>query len=70
MTAQSQSAEWIVRTALCVEPREGRLHIFMPPVGSTEDYLELISAVEETATELRKRLRTMSMRNSIPTTNM
>jgi uncharacterized protein (DUF2126 family)/transglutaminase-like putative cysteine protease len=49
----AQSADWIVRTAVCVEPREGRLHIFMPPVRSTEDYLDLVSAVEETATELK-----------------
>jgi uncharacterized protein (DUF2126 family) len=48
-----QSADWIVRTALCVEPREGRLHLFMPPVAQTETYLDLIAAVEETATELQ-----------------
>jgi uncharacterized protein (DUF2126 family)/transglutaminase-like putative cysteine protease len=42
-----------VRTALCVEPREGRLHIFMPPVRTTEDYLELIAAVEKTAAQLK-----------------
>jgi uncharacterized protein (DUF2126 family)/transglutaminase-like putative cysteine protease len=48
-----QSADWIVRTALCVEPREGRLHIFMPPVRTTEDYLDLISAIEETAASLQ-----------------
>ena len=51
--ARFQSADWIVRTALCVEPREGRLHIFLPPVRTTEDYLDLIGAVEETATALK-----------------
>ncbi len=42
----------IVRTALCVEPRLGRLHVFMPPVGSTEDYLDLVAAIEATASRL------------------
>ncbi|MEI7728851.1 MAG: transglutaminase family protein [Verrucomicrobiota bacterium] len=51
--AQQQSAHWIVRTALCVEPREGRLHIFMPPVDNTETYLNLINAIEQTASELQ-----------------
>ena len=46
------SATGIVRTAICVEPRHGRLHVFMPPVSSTEDYLDLIAAIEETAASL------------------
>ncbi len=48
-----ESAPWIIRTAICVEPRHGTLHIFMPPVRHTEDYLELVSRLEETAAELK-----------------
>ncbi|TLD69498.1 transglutaminase family protein [Phragmitibacter flavus] len=50
--ALNESASWVVRTALCVEPREGRLHIFMPPVEEVEGYLELVAAIEETAKQL------------------
>jgi len=48
---QGESAPWIIRTALCVEPRDGRLHVFMPPVEKTEDYLDLIAGIETTAAE-------------------
>ena len=41
-----------MRTALCIEPRQGRLHVFMPPTRRLEDYLALVAAVEETAAEL------------------
>ncbi|MGF6694910.1 uncharacterized protein (DUF2126 family) [Metapseudomonas resinovorans] len=47
-----QSAVGITRTALCAEPREGRLYLFMPPLGELEAYLELVAAIEATAGEL------------------
>jgi uncharacterized protein (DUF2126 family) len=42
----------VARTAISAEPRNGVLHIFMPPTQSLEDYLELIAAVEATAEAL------------------
>jgi uncharacterized protein (DUF2126 family) len=43
----------VVRTALCIEPRGGIIHLFMPPVERLEDYVDLVHAVEVVATELR-----------------
>ncbi len=41
-----------VRTALCVEPRQGRLYLFLPPLESADDFIELLAAIEDVATEL------------------
>jgi uncharacterized protein (DUF2126 family)/transglutaminase-like putative cysteine protease len=43
----------VIRTALCIEPRQGRMHVFMPPLREAEEYLELIQAIETTAADLR-----------------
>jgi uncharacterized protein (DUF2126 family)/transglutaminase-like putative cysteine protease len=43
----------ITRTALAVEPRDGRLNVFMPYVGTLEDYLAVLAAVEAAAAELK-----------------
>ncbi|MGO9836273.1 MAG: DUF2126 domain-containing protein [Polyangiaceae bacterium] len=52
-----ESSPSTVRTCLCVEPRGGVLHVFMPPVAFVEDYLELCAAVEATAASLGKQVR-------------
>jgi uncharacterized protein (DUF2126 family)/transglutaminase-like putative cysteine protease len=41
-----------VRTALAVEPRDGRVCVFLPPTESATDYVELISSIEDTADRL------------------
>lgn len=50
---KGESATWVVRTAICVEAREGQIHIFMPPVSALEDHVELLAAIEDTAAERR-----------------
>lgn len=48
-----ESASQMIRTALCVEARGGKLHVFMPPVETLEDYLELVTGIEDTAEHLQ-----------------
>ena len=46
------SASGVIRTALCVEPRGGRIYVFMPPTRTADDYLDLVAAIERTAARL------------------
>jgi uncharacterized protein (DUF2126 family)/transglutaminase-like putative cysteine protease len=45
---------WIAvpQTALCLEPRGGRLYVFMPPLEALEPYTELLGVIEATAADL------------------
>ena len=47
--AAATEASEIIHTAVCIQARQGRLHVFMPPMSHLEHYLELVAAVEATA---------------------
>ena len=51
-TEEKEKYENIAHTALCIESRDGRIHIFLPPVSYLEHYLEILAAVELTCGEL------------------
>ncbi|MCI4661644.1 MAG: transglutaminase family protein [Neomegalonema sp.] len=38
-----------IRTAITVEPKAGVVTVFMPPVSTMDEYVDLIQAIEETA---------------------
>jgi uncharacterized protein (DUF2126 family) len=42
----------VSHTALCIEARDGRLQLFMPPLSALEQYLHLAALIEATAAEL------------------
>ncbi|MGG5822832.1 DUF2126 domain-containing protein [Falsiroseomonas sp. HW251] len=46
----------VVRTALCVEPRDGMLHVFLPPLAVAQDWLDLVAAIEATAKETGRKV--------------
>lgn len=52
-SGDNRNSNEIVHTAICVECREGRIHIFMPPLSRIEPYLELVAMVEATAESLK-----------------
>ncbi len=50
--AVAEASGPVVRTALAVEARDGRVCVFMPPVETLNDYLDLVATIETTADEL------------------
>eukprot|EP00163_Fabomonas_tropica_P012186 TRINITY_DN23453_c0_g1_i1.p1 TRINITY_DN23453_c0_g1~~TRINITY_DN23453_c0_g1_i1.p1 ORF type:complete len:976 (+),score=106.52 TRINITY_DN23453_c0_g1_i1:31-2928(+) len=53
--AEKDTTVWtdVLITALCIEPRNGRLHLFLPPMRQLEHYVDLINRIEHTAAELK-----------------
>ena len=51
-TAENEEEQDDIQTALCVEPRDGRLYVFIPPLTHLEHYLNLLEATEATAEAL------------------
>lgn len=50
-TVSTNEPDEIIRTAISVEARDGKLHIFMPPCETLDQYVALITAIEESAAE-------------------
>ena len=51
------SAREVIHTALSVEVRDGILHVFLPPISLLEEFVDLVTAVEDCAAELALPLR-------------
>jgi uncharacterized protein (DUF2126 family)/transglutaminase-like putative cysteine protease len=49
---EAPASERPVRMAMAFEPRDGRLCVFLPPVPTADDFVELVATVEDTAAEL------------------
>ncbi|MFV9614315.1 MAG: DUF2126 domain-containing protein [Gammaproteobacteria bacterium] len=52
-SAEDANNAELIHTALCIEPRNGHLYIFLPPVTHLEHYLDLVHSIEKTAAELK-----------------
>ena len=47
----------IVRTALCVEVRDNRLYLFMPPFEAIQPYFDLLALIERELVKLKLKIR-------------
>ena len=48
-----KSTEQVPHTALCVQPRDGRVWVFLPPLTHLDHWVDLIGALEATAKETK-----------------
>ena len=54
LSSAAETATELIRPSLCVQAREGRLHVFLPYASQLADYLDLLAAVEDTCRHLQK----------------
>jgi uncharacterized protein (DUF2126 family)/transglutaminase-like putative cysteine protease len=54
---ESEPATEVIRAALGVEVRDGRVHVFLPPLAHAEAFIELVAAVEGVAARLARPVR-------------
>ncbi len=58
------AARKVIKTALCVELRKGKLHVFLPPIALLEDFIALVDAIEATAAALGLRIQPRGLRTA------
>jgi uncharacterized protein (DUF2126 family)/transglutaminase-like putative cysteine protease len=54
LSSTAETATELIRPALCVQARDGRLHVFLPYASTLADYLDLVAAVEDTCEYLNR----------------
>jgi len=54
LSSTAATAPELIRPALCVQAREGRLHVFLPYVSKLPDFLDMVAAIEDTCQYLHK----------------
>ena len=53
LSKTAETATELIRPSLCVQAREGRLHVFLPYASKLADYLDVVAAVEDTCQYLQ-----------------
>ncbi len=51
--SQHGGPDQLIKTALCIQQREGRIYIFMPPLAAYDQYVFLLNAIEAVSIENR-----------------
>ncbi len=53
LSATAEQAHELIRPSLCVQARDGRMHVFLPYASKLSDYLDVIAAIEDTCQYLQ-----------------